>query len=122
MPVTCTQIGQIRQDGVYLQQFEKGGKVLANTRSALKRIRSSARKRERNQVFRSQARTFIKKTRRLIAEGKTGEARQEAQLAISALDKAAEKGVIHKNKAARYKSRLMRRLNQTASAANQSAQ
>lgn len=95
---------------------------MANTRSAIKRIRSSARKRERNQVFRSQARTFIKKTRRLIAERKTEEARQEAQLAISALDKAAEKGVIHKNKAARYKSRLMRRLNQTAPEANQSAQ
>lgn len=84
---------------------------MANTRSAIKQIRSSARKRERNQVFRSRARTFVKKTRILIAEGKAEEARQEAQLAISALDKAAEKGVIHKNRAARSKSRLMRSLN-----------
>jgi small subunit ribosomal protein S20 len=63
-------------------------------------------------MFRSRARTSINKTRRLIAEGRIEEAREQAQLTISALDKAAEKGIIHKNKAARYKSRLMKRLNQ----------
>jgi small subunit ribosomal protein S20 len=89
---------------------------LANTESAMKQIRSSARKRERNQVFRSRARTLINKTRRLIAEGRIEEAREEAQLAIVALDKAAQKGIIHKNKAARSKSRLMKRLNQSAQA------
>ena len=87
---------------------------MANIRSAIKRIRSSARKRERNRVFRSRARTLINKTRKLIAEGKIEEAREEAQLAIVALDKAAQKGIIHKNKAARSKSRLMKRLNQSA--------
>ena len=87
---------------------------MANTRSAIKQIRSSARKRERNRVFRSRARTLINKTRRLIAEGKIEEASEEAQLAIVALDKAAQKGIIHKNKAARCKSRLMKRLNQSA--------
>jgi len=87
---------------------------LANTKSAMKQIRSSARKRERNRVFRSRARTFINKTRRLIAEGKIEEAREEVQRAIVALDKAAEKGIIHKNKAARCKSRLMKRLNRAA--------
>lgn len=86
---------------------------MANTRSAMKQIRSSARKRERNQVFRSRARTYINKARRLIAEGKIEEARKEAQLAIVTLDKAAEKGIIHKNKAARCKSRLMKRLNRS---------
>ena len=86
---------------------------MANIRSAIKRIRSSARKRERNQVFRSRSRTLINKTRRLIAEGKIEEARKEAQLAIVTLDKAAQKGIIHKNKAARSKSRLMKRLNQS---------
>jgi len=95
---------------------------LANIRSAIKRIRSSARKRERNQVFRSRARTYVNKTRRLIAEGKIEEAREQAQLAIVALDKAAAKGIIHRNKAARSKSRLMKRLNRAASVANQSAQ
>ena len=87
---------------------------MANTRSAIKQIRSSARKRERNRVFRSQARTYVNKARKLIAEGKIEEAREQAQLAIVALDKAAQKGIIHKNKAARSKSRLMKRLNQSA--------
>ncbi|MFQ6002102.1 MAG: 30S ribosomal protein S20 [Anaerolineae bacterium] len=84
---------------------------MATTASAKKRIRSSARRRERNRVFHSRARTFIKKTERLIAEGKLEEAAQAAQQAISALDKAAVKGIIHKNNAARRKARLMRRLN-----------
>jgi small subunit ribosomal protein S20 len=73
-------------------------------------------------VFRSRARTYVNKTRKLIAEGKIEEAREEAQLAIVALDKAAAKGIIHRNKAARSKSRLMKRLNRAASVANQSAQ
>jgi len=90
---------------------------LAKTKSAIKRIRSSARKRERNRAIRSRARTFIKKVNRLIAEGRLEEASAVAILAISALDKAAEKGVIHKRNAARRKSRLMRRLNQAMRAA-----
>jgi small subunit ribosomal protein S20 len=65
-------------------------------------------------MFRSRARSFINKTRKLIAEGRIEEARKQAQLAISALDKAAEKGIIHKNKAARCKSRLMKSLNRVA--------
>jgi len=79
----------------------------------MKQIRSSARKQERNRLFRSRVRTYINKTRRLIAEGKIEEAREEAQRAIFTLDNAAEKGIIHKNKAARCKSRLMKRLNQS---------
>ena len=86
---------------------------MANTRSALKRIRSSERKRQHNRVFRSSARTFVKKARQLITEqGKTEESQAAVRRAISALDKAAQKGVIHKNNAARRKSRLMKMLNQ----------
>lgn len=85
---------------------------MANTKSAIKRIRSSRRKQERNRVFRSRARTFVKKARRLIEEGQFDEAQEVVRQAISALDKAAEKGIIHKNNAARRKSRLMRRFNQ----------
>jgi len=84
---------------------------LANTRSAIKRLRSAERRRLRNRYYRGRARTFIKKTRRLIAEGKLEEAQEMARLAISALDKAAEKGIIHKRNAARRKSRLMHHLN-----------
>jgi small subunit ribosomal protein S20 len=86
---------------------------LANTRSALKRIRSSEKKRQRNRIFRSSARTYVKKARQLIAEkGKTEESEAAVHQAISALDKAAQKGVIHKNNAARRKARLMKMLDQ----------
>jgi small subunit ribosomal protein S20 len=84
---------------------------LANTKSAIKRIRSSERKRERNQVFRSRARTFVRKAWALIDEGQFDEAEPAVRQAIIALDKAAEKGIIHKNNAARRKSRLMQRFN-----------
>ncbi len=83
---------------------------MANTKSALKRIRSSERKRLRNRVFRSRARTHIKQTRKLIDEGRTEEARAAAQQAVSTLDRAASKGIIHRKNAARRKSRLMRML------------
>ncbi len=84
---------------------------MANTRSALKRIRSSERRRLRNRIIRGRARTYIKRTRRAIEAGDLETAKELARLAISALDKAAEKGVIHKNNAARRKSRLMKALN-----------
>lgn len=85
---------------------------MANIKSAIKRIRQSARKRKRNQRFRSAARTYVKKTRRLIAEGKLDEAQETAHQAISTLDRAAVKGILHSNNAARRKSRLMQHLNQ----------
>ena len=85
---------------------------MANTQSAIKRIRSSGRKRRFNQVHRSRARTYVKRTRRLIETGQLKEAETVAYEAVSALDKAAQKGIIHKNTAARSKSRLMRQLNQ----------
>ncbi|MCS6844657.1 MAG: 30S ribosomal protein S20 [Caldilineales bacterium] len=90
---------------------------MANHRSALKRIRSSERKRQRNRIVRGRARTFVKKAKLYIAAGNTAEAEAAVIAAISALDKAAEKGVIHKNNAARRKSRLMRALNKAKAAA-----
>jgi small subunit ribosomal protein S20 len=53
----------------------------------------------------------------LIDQGRLEEAREAVQVAVSALDKAAAKGIIHKNNAARRKSRLMRQLNQIERAA-----
>ena len=84
---------------------------MANTQSAIKRIRSNERKRRINQVHRSRARTYIKKARRLIEAGELDEAEIVARQAVIALDRAAEKGIIHRNNAARRKSRLMRNLN-----------
>lgn len=85
---------------------------LANTKSAIKNIRKNERRRLRNRIFRSQARTAVKKARLSIQAGQVQDARQAVQLAVSRLDKAAEKGVIHPNNAARRKARLMRLFNQ----------
>ena len=83
---------------------------MANHKSALKRIRSNEKKRVRNRIVRSKARTEIKKARALIQEGDLDSARQAALEAIRALDKAANKGILHPNNAARRKSRLMKQL------------
>jgi small subunit ribosomal protein S20 len=84
---------------------------LANTKSAIKRVRQTERKKRVNQVYRTRARTFVKRARSLIAAGRLDEAEEMARQAASALDKAAQKGVIHQNNAARRKGRLMNQLN-----------
>lgn len=88
---------------------------MPNTKSAKKELRKAQKRRARNRYYRSRARTYIKKVRKLLAQGRIEEAREMLPLAMSALDKAAEKGIIHKNNAARRKSRLMRLFNKYAS-------
>lgn len=84
---------------------------MANTKSARKRMRQNERRRLRNQSYKSAMRTFVRKAERAI-ETNTGEDTLTTVVtAISKLDKAATKGVIHRNAAARKKSRLMARLN-----------
>ena len=90
---------------------------MANTQSAIKRIRRSERRRIINQVHRSRARTYVKRTRMLIAAGQFEEAEAAAREAVSSLDKAAQKGIIHKNKAARKKSILTRKVNSLSAGA-----
>jgi small subunit ribosomal protein S20 len=87
---------------------------LAHHKSALKRIRSSERKRLRNRLVRSRTRTFVKKAHAVIAEGEAATAREVTLTAIRQLDKAVTKGVLHKKTAARNKSRLMKKLNTLA--------
>jgi small subunit ribosomal protein S20 len=84
---------------------------LANIKSQIKRNKQNEKRRVRNRVYSGRARTFVKKARLSIDSGQAEGARQATLEAISALDKAAEKGVIHKNNAARRKSRLMKHLN-----------
>ncbi len=84
---------------------------MANTKSALKMIRVSERKRMRNKPVRSAAKTYISRAERLIAQRDLEGAASAVITAMSQLDKAAEKGILHKNNAARRKSRLMRKLN-----------
>jgi len=85
---------------------------LPNKPSAAKRVRSSRRKEEVNRLHRGRARSADKKARRLIEEGRIEEAQEAVHEAQAAFDKAAQKGVIYKNKAARRKSRLMQQLNE----------
>ncbi len=92
---------------------------MANKQAALKAMRSSARKRVRNTTTKSKIKTLITRTERQIHGHGIGKAAiapnlehaaaslQEAQ---KALDKAAAKGIIHKNQAARRKSRMMHKL------------
>ncbi len=83
---------------------------MANIKSAIKRNKQNEKKRLHNRVFRGRARTFINKANVAIATGDSEMSASAVVAAVSALDKAAEKGVIHKNNAARRKSRLMKRL------------
>lgn len=83
---------------------------MANIASAKKRIRSSARRQERNRHFRSSARAYIKQTRQLIEAGDLDAAKEMSLKATITLDKAARKGIVHPRNAARRKSRLMKAL------------
>jgi small subunit ribosomal protein S20 len=83
---------------------------LANIRSAVKRARQNEKRRAHNRLYRSSARTHIKKARRLIESGDLDGAERQVTSAISALDRAAQKGLIHQNNAARRKSRLVKLL------------
>ncbi len=84
---------------------------MANIHAAEKAMRRSARLQVRNRVARSRARTQVKQAGILIAAGNSADAEKATVEAIRALDKAAEKGIIKKNNAARRKSRLMKKLN-----------
>jgi small subunit ribosomal protein S20 len=83
---------------------------LANIKSAIKRNKQNEKRRLRNRTFRGKARVFVRDARTALEGESVEEARAEVLKAVSALDKAAQKGVIHKNNAARRKSRLMRQL------------
>ena len=84
---------------------------MPNLRSSFKRVNVAAKKAAQNRPVRTGARNAVTKARNSIASGDADEARQGVVDAIRALDKAASKGVIHKNNAARRKSRLVKRLN-----------
>jgi small subunit ribosomal protein S20 len=83
---------------------------LPNIKSAIKRNKQNEKRRLRNRYFLGRARTYVKQARQAIESEDLDKARAATQQAISALDKAAEKGIVHKNNASRRKSRLMKRL------------
>jgi small subunit ribosomal protein S20 len=83
---------------------------LANIKSQIKRNKQNEKRRLRNRVYRGTARIAVREARSAIESENIEEAKTAVLDAISALDKAAEKGVIHKNNAARRKGRLMKHL------------
>lgn len=85
--------------------------MLAHSKSAEKRIRVSARRRQRNRVYLSSSRTLVRRAEAAIQSGDAEQADEAVLKAVSMLDRTAAKGIIHKNNAARRKSRLMAKLN-----------
>ena len=79
---------------------------MAHTLQAKKRIRQNIKRNLRNSSARSTMRTLIRRVRTAIAEGDAELAQKELKTASKYLDKRAQSGLIHANKAARYKSRL----------------
>ncbi len=86
---------------------------MANTRSAVKRMKQSERRRLRNRAIRSKVRSAVKSAR-MVADAKPAEGAADVastvREAIRVLDKAVSQGVIHRNTAARKKSALARKL------------
>lgn len=83
---------------------------MANIQSAKKRNRQNVKRRAHNRVFRGRARTFVRDANSALESGDVEQSREAVLKATSALDKAAAKGVIHKNNAARRKGAVMRKL------------
>ncbi|ACK42385.1 MULTISPECIES: 30S ribosomal protein S20 [Dictyoglomus] len=89
---------------------------MANTKSAIKRIKISERNRIRNRVRLGKIKFYTKQFLKFLNENNIEEAKKILPEVISAIDKAAQKGTLHKNTAARKKSKLMKLLNQKLSA------
>jgi small subunit ribosomal protein S20 len=86
---------------------------MPNHKSAEKRVRQSEKRRTINRAHRTKVRTYIKKLRAAL-DGKGEDIQKVLPETISVIDKSVQKGVLHKNAAARYKSRLTARANQAA--------
>ena len=88
---------------------------MPNVKSAEKRMRQNVVRREVNRRRRSQMRTEIRRFRQLLSEKKIDDARGMLREVHAVIDRSAQKGIIHSNTAARYKSRLTKYLNGFAS-------
>ena len=89
---------------------------MANSPQAKKRARQSERRRNHNASLRSVVRTMIKKVNSAISTGDAAAAKAAYDSAVPVIDRMADKGIIHKNKAARHKSRLNTKIKALAAA------
>lgn len=87
---------------------------MANTRSSKKDLRRIAKRRVRNQGTRTSLKTHVKKVRTAAAGGDTAGTKEALVSAVSAIDKAAQRGIIHKNQASRRKSRAAKAANKVS--------
>lgn len=87
------------------------------SKSAQKQVRVASRRQHRNKSVRSEIKTGITKAEKLMFSGELEEAQKAVGAAVSSLDKAANKQIIHANNAARRKARLLKKLNQTVALA-----
>ncbi|MCS6815963.1 MAG: 30S ribosomal protein S20 [Blastocatellia bacterium] len=94
---------------------------MPRTKSAMKQLRKNLKRREINRRNLSRLRTYIKKLRRAIEAGDARAAQELLPQTISIIDKSIQKGVIHRNAAARYKSRLTIVVNRLAAKAQTSS-
>ncbi|MDE0747504.1 MAG: 30S ribosomal protein S20 [Porticoccaceae bacterium] len=79
---------------------------MANSVQAKKRARQNEKRRQHNASLRSMVRTYLKKVDAAIASGDKAVAQEAYTASVPVIDRMADKGIIHKNKAARHKSRL----------------
>lgn len=89
---------------------------MPNIKSVMKDVKKSRELHARNVAVKSKIKTFVKKAKTTIEAGDAEATKQAVSAAASVIDKAAEKGIIHKNAAARRKSRVMRAANKAQSA------
>lgn len=89
---------------------------MPNHKSAIKRVRQTERRNAINRNNRSRLRTSIKKLRGTIATGETQTSQEQLPLTVSMIDKMVNKGVLHRNTAARYKARLSKAVNKLSAA------
>ena len=85
---------------------------MPNIKSAKKRVLVSARRKEENTLVNSSMKTAIKNCEKAIKEKNSDEAKNKLNIALQRVDKACSSGLVHKNKAARLKSRLTKAVNQ----------
>ena len=90
---------------------------MPTTKTAEKEMRVADRRKKRNLSARSGTKTLVTKAEGVIASGSQDAARAEVKIAVKSLDKEAERGAVHRNNAARRKSRLMKKLNAAAKSA-----
>ncbi len=83
---------------------------MANIKSQIKRIKTNAKRTERNKAYKSELKTLIRQTREAVAAGNKEQAEVALKRASVKLDKAVSKGVLHKNQAANRKSAIAKQV------------